>query len=81
MGVAYHENVDYVIEELKKIGDDLEKDAHFGTLILEPLDILGVDSFGDSAVVIKCMIKTQPLKQWEVGRELRRRIKNKFDEV
>lgn len=81
VGVAYHENVDYVIEELKKIGDDLEKDAHFGTLILEPLDILGVDSFGDSAVVIKCMIKTQPLKQWEVGRELRRRIKNKFDEL
>lgn len=81
VGVAYHENVDYVIETLKKIGEEMEKDEHFGTLILEPLDILGVDNFGDSAVVIKCMIKTQPLKQWEVGRELRRRIKNRFDEL
>jgi small-conductance mechanosensitive channel len=81
VGVAYHENVDYVIETLKKIGEEMEKDEHFGNLILEPLDILGVDNFGDSAVVIKCMIKTQPLKQWEVGRELRRRIKNRFDEL
>jgi small-conductance mechanosensitive channel len=81
VGVAYHENVDYVIESLKKIGEEMVKDEYFGTLILEPLDILGVDNFGDSAVVIKCMIKTQPLKQWEVGRELRRRIKNRFDEL
>ncbi len=81
LGIAYKENVDYVIEVLGKIGDELAKDEHFGTLILEPLEILGVDSFGDSDVVIKCMIKTHPLKQWEVGRELRRRIKNRFDEL
>jgi small-conductance mechanosensitive channel len=47
---------------------------------LEPLEILGVDNFGSSEVIIKCMIKTQPLKQWDVGRELRRRIKNTFDQ-
>jgi moderate conductance mechanosensitive channel len=79
MGVAYKENVDHVMDVLRKIGDELAKDEKFGSLILEPLDILGVDSFGDSAVVIKCMIKTRPLKQWEVGRELQRRIKNTFD--
>jgi small conductance mechanosensitive channel len=38
-----------------------------------------VDDFGDSQVTIKIMIKTLPLKQWVVGRELRRRIKNTFD--
>ncbi len=80
VGVAYKENVDFVIDVLHHIGDELTKDAHFGTMILEPFDILGVDNFGPSEVVIKCMIKTQPLKQWEVGRELRRRIKNTFDE-
>lgn len=80
MGVAYKENVDHVMEVLREIGDGLKKDDRFGPLILEPLEILGVDSFGDSDVVIKCMIKTQPLKQWEVGRELRRRIKNTFDQ-
>ncbi|MGH7884817.1 MAG: hypothetical protein ACRENO_03870 [Thermodesulfobacteriota bacterium] len=66
---------------LKGIGEGLKEDEYFGTLILEPMDILGVDNFVSSEVVIKCMIKTIPLKQWEVGRELRRRIKIKFDEL
>jgi small conductance mechanosensitive channel len=79
VGVAYKENIDYVMEVLREIGDGLKKDDRFGSLILEPFEILGVDSFGDSDVVIKCMVKTLPLKQWEVGRELRRRIKNTFD--
>jgi small conductance mechanosensitive channel len=79
VGVAYKENIDYVMEVLSEIGDDLKRDDRFGSLILEPFEILGVDNFADSSVVIKCMIKTLPLKQWEVGRELRRRIKNRFD--
>jgi moderate conductance mechanosensitive channel len=80
VGVAYKENVDDVMKVLNEIGDGLSKDESFGPLILEPLQILGVDDFGDSEVTIKCMIKTLPLKQWDVGRELRRRIKNTFDE-
>ena len=80
VGVAYKENVDDVMKVLSEIGDGLSKDEQFGPLLLEPLQILGVDDFGDSDVTIKCMIKTLPLKQWEVGRELRRRIKNTFDE-
>jgi small conductance mechanosensitive channel len=81
VGVAYKENVDDVMKVLNEIGERLSKDEHFGPLILEPLQILGVDDFGDSEVTIKCMIKTLPLKQWDVGRELRRRIKNTFDEM
>ncbi len=80
VGVAYKENVDEVMQVLKQIGGELSKDEKFGPMILEPLEILGVDNFGSSEVIIKCMIKTQPLKQWDVGRELRRRIKNTFDE-
>ena len=79
VGVAYRENVDEVMGVLKDIGDELFKDEKFRPAILEPLEVLGVDDFGESSVTIKCIIKTQPLKQWEVGRELRRRIKNTFD--
>ena len=43
--------------------------------------MLGVDALGDSAVVIKFMIKTRPLKQWNIKREMLRRIKNRFDEL
>ncbi len=80
VGVAYKESVDKVIEVLKEVGEELYKDEKFRPLILEPLIVLGVDNFGESDVTIKCIIKTQPLKQWEVGRELRRRIKNTFDQ-
>lgn len=80
VGVAYKEDIDKVIDTLKIIGDELARDVRFAPDILEPLEILGVDAFGESQIVIKIMIKTRPLKQWDVGRELRRRIKKVFDE-
>lgn len=79
VGVAYKEKVDVVMDTLRSIGEELENDSEFGSLVLDHLEILGVDNFGDSQVTIKIRIKTQPLKQWMVGRELRRRIKNTFD--
>jgi small-conductance mechanosensitive channel len=79
VGVAYKENVDEVMEILKSIGEELAREPDFRPLILDPLEILGVDDFGDSQVTIKIRIKTMPIKQWMVGRELRRRIKNTFD--
>jgi small-conductance mechanosensitive channel len=79
VGVAYKENVDEVMAVLKTIGEELAQAPEFAAFILSPLEILGVDDFGDSQVTIKIRIKTKPLSQWMVGRELRRRIKNTFD--
>lgn len=79
LGVAYKENVDRVMDVLKEIGEELQNDPAFADKILGPLEILGVDDFADSAVIIKVRIKTTPIQQWTVGRELRRRIKNTFD--
>jgi small conductance mechanosensitive channel len=58
----------------------MQRDKKYGESILEPVEILGVDAFADSAVVIKLRIMTLPIKQWEVGREFRRRIKYRFDQ-
>lgn len=80
VGVAYKEDVDRVSELLKKIGEELFEDPQFEPLIMEPLEVLGLDNFGDSSIDIRVIMKTQPLKQWAVGRELRRRIKKAFDE-
>jgi small conductance mechanosensitive channel len=80
VGIAYREDVDEVIGYLKDIDQDMREDDGFKNLILEPLEVLGVDKFADSAVVIKARIKTLPIKQWEVGREFNRRMKYKFDE-
>lgn len=80
IGISYREDVDQVIELLYQIGRELEAEEPFKSAILEPLQILGVERFGESQLIIRLMVKTVPLKQWEIGRELRRRIKNRFDE-
>ena len=79
VGVAYREDVDEVMAVLKDIAEEVRGDAKFAADILEPLEMLGVDQFADSAVIIKCRIKTNPCQQWRVGREMNRRIKKTFD--
>ncbi len=81
VGVAYRENVDQVMQVLRELGAELQEDVAFKFSILEPIEILGVDAFADSAVVIKARIKTRPIRQWAVGREFNRRMKNRFDEL
>lgn len=80
VGVPYGEDPDRVIAVLQDVGAALQQDDHFGPQILAPLEVVGVDGFGDSAVMVKMRIKTMPLKQWEVGRELRKRILKAFGE-
>jgi small-conductance mechanosensitive channel len=72
--VSYREDTERVTAIVREIGDTLQKDPAFGPFILAPLEILGVDAFLDWWMVMKMRIKTVPLKQWEVGRELRKRI-------
>lgn len=80
IGVAYKEDVDKVLEIIGEVCARMRKDEKFGPMITTDAEIFGVDSFGDSAVVIRMRIKTKPIEQWNVGRELRRRIKYAFDE-
>jgi small conductance mechanosensitive channel len=80
IGIAYREDVDEVIEIIKAVGEELQSDAEIGPLVLEPLEVFGLDQFGDSAIVIKGRIKTKPIKQWQVGRAFNRLIKRRFDE-
>lgn len=81
IGVAYRENVDEVIEVIKEVDEELRNDPEFMNDILEPIEILGLDEFADSAVIIKARTKTMPIQQWKVGREFNRRLKKKFDEL
>jgi moderate conductance mechanosensitive channel len=80
IGVAYREDVDQVIEVLKELGGELQKDPDHGPNILEPLEVLGLDRFEDSAVIIRARFKTKPLKQWGIKRAFYRLMKRAFDE-
>lgn len=79
VGVAYTEDTDRVVDVMRRVADELRQDPRYGAMALEPIEIFGVDSFGESEVTIKARLKTQPLRQWDVGREYRRRLKKAFD--
>jgi len=84
IGVHYKENTDHVIEVLEQVFDELMEDKEFKGCILERPQILGkggVDSLGDSAVGFKIICKVIPPNQWDIGRQLRKRIKDKFDDA
>jgi small conductance mechanosensitive channel len=80
IGVAYKENVDEVMQLMKTVAAEMADDPDFSDRILGPMEMSGLDSFGDSSVNIKARIDTRPCEQWNVAREYRRRLKKVFDE-
>jgi small-conductance mechanosensitive channel len=81
IGVAYRENVDDVMAVIAGIGAEMEEDKELGPDILEPINVQGLNSLDDSAVVIRARIKTKPGMQWSMRRAFNRRMKNRFDEL
>ena len=79
IGVAFREDVDEVIQCLHSIDEKIRASENYKDDILEPLEILGLDKFADSAVVIRARIKTKAHQKWFVGREFNRLMKIAFD--
>ena len=79
VGVAYREDVGEVFQAIREVAAAMRADAAIGPLILEDLDLAGVDAWADSAVVIRFRIKVLPLQQWTVKREFLLRLKQEFD--
>jgi moderate conductance mechanosensitive channel len=79
IGIAYKENVDRAIAVLHEVGRELRADAAHEKRILDDLDVAGVDSLADSAVMIRCRMKVLPLEQWTIRRDFLRRVKARFD--
>lgn len=79
LAVGYDDDTDRIVEIVTAVAAELMDDPKFKPSILAPLEVLGVDAFKANEVTLRIRIKTLPLKQWEVGRELRRRIKKAFD--
>ncbi len=79
VGVAYSEDVSRVQTLLLDVARGLQRDADFKDVVLEDPEVWGIESVSAEAVVMRLVVKTQPLQQWLVARELRRRIKERFD--
>lgn len=78
--VAYGEDLDRVMALIDRVGRELAEDREFGPLVLTPPRALRVDAFGDSGIEIKVLGETQPIRQWDVMGEMRKRLKRAFDE-
>lgn len=79
VGVAYREDTDEALGVMRETGAAMRADPSFGPKILDELEIAGVDRWADSAVILRCRFKVQPLEQWNVRREFLRRLKKAFD--
>ncbi len=79
VGVAYNSDIEKVIRVINRTGEELAQDPYYKDLIINPPRFLRINEFGDSAVIVKILGDTKPLKQWEVAGELRKRLKTAFD--
>lgn len=79
VGVAYRERLDEVYEVMRATGAALRAEPGMASLILAPIEIQGVEQWADSAVLVRCRIKTVPLEQWNVRRAFLGRLKEAFD--
>lgn len=79
VSVAYAENLDRVQDVIRDVGAAMQRDSEFGTRILSPVELMGVEQLADSAVVLRCRFKVGPSEQGAVRREFQRRLKQEFD--
>ena len=81
IGVSYDTDIDQASEIMKSVADELWRENREDATILEEPSVWGVQELGNDAVVIRLVVKTDPSEQWGVGRILRARIKNAFDDA
>lgn len=81
IGIAYREDVEQVFQVIRDVAAEMRADETLGPLIIEDLDLAGVDAWADSALLIRFRIKVQPLQQWTVKRAFLLRLKHEFDRL
>jgi small-conductance mechanosensitive channel len=78
--VAYDEDLDRVMEVIEEEAEKLRSEKKYSKQIIGKAEALGVEDLGDSGITIRLLAKTKPLKQWEIMRHLRKRLKMRFDQ-
>ena len=79
VGVAYGSDIALVRRVLGEVAEELYADEEFRDLVLEEPEVWGVEQLSAEAVVVRVVLKTQPLEQWTVAREFRQRAKGALE--
>ena len=78
--ITYETNPDRALEILRKLSQEISQENIWRAKIIEPPEVLGIDDLQQSGMLIRIWIKTQPLQQWVVAREFRRRLKLRMEQ-
>jgi len=81
VSIAYKEDLDHVFDVMRATAADLKASEPFTKTVIGELEILGVDQWAESAVIVRCRMKTQPLQQWAARREYLKRLKRAFEDA
>ncbi len=79
IGVGYDEDLARAKRVLAEVAHDMWEDEDFRSVIIEEPEVTGVEALTPDAITLRVLVKTAPLEQWGVARELRQRIKARFD--
>ncbi len=79
IGVSYSEDLARVREVLTDVAHSLWDDEDYRSVIIEEPEVWGVQDLAPDAVIMRVVLKTAPMEQWNVAREMRERIKSRFD--
>ncbi|HEY9860532.1 MAG TPA: mechanosensitive ion channel family protein [Candidatus Obscuribacterales bacterium] len=79
--IAYGTDPDRALEVIRQVGETMYSDREWRAKMPEAPEVLGIDELDHAGILIRVWLKTQPLQQWKVGREFRRRLKYALDEA
>jgi len=79
--ISYRDNPEQALEILSEVVEEMRREPTYSVDIWGPLDIIGVESLAEPAMVVKAKVKTRPGRQWAVGFEAHRRLKHRFHEA
>ena len=80
VAVEYDEDPQRLMDIFTEVGGELHADPAWSVLVMEPMEVAGIDRFTEQGVVVKARLKTLPSQQWKVGREVLRRLRLRCSE-
>ena len=81
ISVSLNADINEALALIESVANDMHHSDEWSEIILEPPLLLGVDHLDHVGATVRLWITTLPLKQWDVAREYRRRLKIAFDQA
>ena len=79
ISVAYKTDVTHAMKVLRELGQEIRQNPAYSRFVLSDIEVLGLNEFQDSAIIIQCRIKTTPQEQWMVKRKFNQMVKERFE--